>query len=173
MDHKSTFYSKNYPVLHQQNGPIRESLPMVLNILEKYGLSDPEEDFNEIIKETLAVLNDDTLSFIFAEDSLAEVSISAPLKEYGYRLMNGIMDRLVVKEKEIFLIDFKTNRTIPESSKAVPEGLLRQLGAYTSALSQIYPKHQIKPCILWTAKPVLMYLEADELIEGISKLSHA
>ena len=144
-----------------------------LSILEKYGFSDREEDFNEIITETLAVLNDDTLSFIFAEDSLAEVSISAPLKEYGYRLMNGIMDRLVVKEKEIFLIDFKTNRTIPESSKAVPEGLLRQLGAYTSALSQIYPKHQIKPCILWTAKPVLMYFEADEVIGRIRKLSHA
>ena len=80
---------------------------------------------------------------------------------------------VIVKEKEIFLVDFKTNRTIPNSPSLVPEGLLRQLGAYTSAIQRIYPDHQIKPCILWTAKPMLMYLEVDKVIEAIRELAEA
>ncbi|MAI57475.1 MAG: double-strand break repair helicase AddA, partial [Rhodobacteraceae bacterium] len=144
-----------------------------VGILQNSGLADPEEDLNDIIKESLNVLKDEALSFVFAEDSLAEVSISAPLKEYRHRLMHGVIDRLIVKEKEIFLVDFKTNRTIPDSPSLVPEGLLRQLGAYTSAIQRIYPDHQIKPCILWTAKPMLMYLEVDKVIEAIRELAEA
>jgi ATP-dependent helicase/nuclease subunit A len=43
----------------------------------------------------------------------------------------------------------------------VPEGLLRQMGAYAAAFGQIYPDRRIETFILWTRTATLMPLDAD------------
>jgi ATP-dependent helicase/nuclease subunit A len=40
----------------------------------------------------------------------------------------------------------------------VPDGLLRQMGAYVLALRQIYPDRRIEVGILWTKTATLMTL---------------
>ena len=53
-------------------------------------------------------------------------------------------------------MDFKTNRTVPETPETVPDGLLRQMAAYAAALQQIYPGRAVETAILWTRAPSLM-----------------
>jgi ATP-dependent helicase/nuclease subunit A len=47
---------------------------------------------------------------------------------------------------------------VPED---VPESILRQMGAYLAALTQIYPGRVIEPYVLWTRTANLMALDPD------------
>ena len=116
-----------------------------------------EETANEILGDAIRVLTDPALSEIFDPSGLSEVEVTADLPQFGTRL-RGIIDRLVIRDTEVLAVDFKSNAVLPDRVEAVPEGLLRQMGAYATALEQIYPDRRVTTAILWTARPVLMHL---------------
>ena len=70
----------------------------------------------------------------------------------------GTIDRLTVTPDRVLAVDYKSNRLIPQSPEAVPEGILRQMGAYAALLAQIYPDREVEVAILWTATARLMPL---------------
>jgi ATP-dependent helicase/nuclease subunit A len=51
----------------------------------------------------------------------------------------------------------------------VPEGLLRQMGAYAEALRQIYPATRIETAILWTRTATLMPLPPDIVSAALAR----
>ena len=67
----------------------------------------------------------------------------------------------MIYDARVLIVDFKTNSRVPERPEDVPEGLLRQLGAYASALAQVYPGRRIETAILWTATAALMDIPND------------
>jgi len=95
------------------------------------------------------------LAHVFSPDTLAEVSFAATLDG---RPLRGTIDRLCVEAGRILAIDFKSNRVVPDRPEDVPSGILRPMGAYTSALAEIYPDRRIETAILWTATGTLMQL---------------
>jgi ATP-dependent helicase/nuclease subunit A len=105
-----------------------------------------------------AILADDALAHIFGTHALAEVALTAELD--GRRLV-GTVDRLVVTDEQVLVVDFKSNRVVPDSPAKVPDGILAQMGAYAEALSQIYPGRRIEVAVLWTSVPRLMPLDRD------------
>ena len=117
-----------------------------------------DADRQEVMGEAELVLTADHLKTVFAPDTLAEIPVSADL--HGARI-HGVIDRLVISETEVQMIDFKSNATVPDSPATCPLGLLRQMGAYAHALEQIYPDHNIRTAILWTRKAKLMWLPHD------------
>ncbi|MEO1107361.1 MAG: double-strand break repair helicase AddA [Pseudomonadota bacterium] len=121
---------------------------------------------NELLAETTAVLTAAHLQPIFAPDTLAEVPVSANLN--GQR-MHGVIDRLIVTDTEVHVIDFKSNATVPTNAEACSEGLLRQMGAYARALTQIYPDKTIRTAILWTRSAELMWLPHDLVTDALTR----
>lgn len=111
-----------------------------------------------LLSEAAGVLADGKMAALFQADGLSEVALTG---EWGGRQMIGAIDRLIVTSSRVLAIDFKTNRVIPQSPSDVPEGILRQMGAYAHMLGQIYPGRQIETAILWTAAPSLMPLDPD------------
>lgn len=122
-------------------------------------------DATDVLAEATSVLTNEKLAPIFAEDALAEVDVTATLPALGNAPMTGTIDRLLFRTDHILAIDYKSNATPPRVPADVPEGLLRQMGAYASALKQIYPGQRIETAILWTANATLMPLP-DQLIEA-------
>ena len=120
----------------------------------------------DLLSEVTKVLTADHLQPIFATDALAEVPVSA---ELNGRRMHGIIDRLIITDTEVHVIDFKTNATVPDQPEACPEGLLRQMGAYAQALSQIYPDKTIRTAILWTRTAALMWLPHDLVTQSLTR----
>jgi ATP-dependent helicase/nuclease subunit A len=51
----------------------------------------------------------------------------------------------------------------------VPEGILRQMGAYAAALAQIYPGRRIETAILWTKDAQLMPLDPDIVSAALAR----
>jgi ATP-dependent helicase/nuclease subunit A len=128
-------------------------------------IGDPAES-NALLAEASGVLQSATLAHLFAPGTLAEVPITANI---GDRRLFGAIDRLVILPTHILAVDYKSNRTIPRTAAEVPEGLLRQMGAYAHALAQVYPDHQIDTAILWTAGPQLMPLDRDIVRDALSR----
>jgi ATP-dependent helicase/nuclease subunit A len=114
-----------------------------------------ETQQEEILRETLAVINDPGFSAIFGPGSQAEVPISGLIDG---RVLSGQIDRLLVGEEEILVIDYKTNRPSPTEISAVPALYIRQMSLYRRALMGMYPGKVVRCALLWTEGPHLMEL---------------
>ena len=123
-------------------------------------------DCAALLAEASGVLQSPALVHLFAPGTMAEVPVTAQL---GPRRLFGAIDRLIISPGHILAVDYKSNRTIPTTAALVPEGLLRQMGAYAAALAQIYPGHQIDSAILWTAAAQLMPLDRDIVRDALSR----
>jgi ATP-dependent helicase/nuclease subunit A len=120
----------------------------------------PPEARAELLAEAEAVLDAPELAILFAPGTLAEVPVTAPLGWPGRGPLVGTIDRLVVGPDAVLIVDFKSNAVVPATPQDVPEGLLRQMGAYAEAMGQLYPGRRIDTAILWTRAARLQPLPA-------------
>ena len=118
----------------------------------------------ELLTEAQAVLN--AHPDLFTGEALTEVSITADLP-FGRIL--GTIDRLIIKSDHVLAIDYKSNRIVPKHAEDVPEGILRQMGAYAAALKQIHAKKCVEVAILWTRNTNLMRLDPKILQAALSR----
>jgi len=121
----------------------------------------------EIAGEVSAVLADSAWGAIFGAGSRAEVPVVGMV---GERVISGQVDRLLVTEAEVLIVDFKTNRPPPKTQGEVAPLYLRQMAAYRAALACIYPNRKIRCALLWTDIPRLMPLDAALLDDALSGL---
>ncbi|MFM7083516.1 MAG: double-strand break repair helicase AddA, partial [Hyphomicrobium sp.] len=127
----------------------------------------PTSIADNIIKETLDILADPNLGDLFGSASQSEVPIIATIPDpKGSKKslrITGQIDRLAIKEKEILIVDFKTNRKPPCSPSEVSNIYIYQLAAYRIALLQIFNDRPVRAGLLWTETPKLMEIPVDIL----------
>lgn len=123
----------------------------------------------EMLDAAMGVLNDPSFANVFAAGGRAEAPVigTAPDLPPGL-IINGRVDRLVVTESEVFIIDFKTDRPPPKRPEDVGTSYLAQMGAYAAILAQAYPGRNIRTALVWTDGPKLMELPADLLAKTMS-----
>lgn len=109
----------------------------------------------EILSETLALLGDPALAPLFGPGSRAEVPLVA---QAGGRVISARIDRLLVTEIEVLIVDFKTNRPPPERLEDVHPGYLAQMAGYRRALMDLYPDRPVRCALIWTMGARLMAL---------------
>jgi ATP-dependent helicase/nuclease subunit A len=114
------------------------------------------EEQIDILASTLGVLNHADFAALFGAGSRAEVSLTGVV---GTTAISGEIDRLVVLDDKVLVIDYKTNRPPPKSPEDVPKKYLKQMAAYKGLLEQIYPNHSISMALLWTEDVRLMTLD--------------
>lgn len=118
-------------------------------------------------QEVHGILEDARFAPIFGPDSRAEVPIAGLV---GARAISGQVDRLVVTESEVLIVDYKTNRPPPRDAENVPEVYLKQMGLYARALQGIYPNHTIRAALLWTDISLLMELGKTQMDEALRRI---
>ena len=124
-------------------------------------------DAPDLVAEALAVLT--VHPDLFAPGTLAEVAVTGALA--GQRV-NGRIDRIVPRaDGSILLVDFKSNRVIPRDANAVPEAVLRQLGAYHAVLAQQFAPARLDLAVLWTAEARLMEVPHDLVTAALARAS--
>ncbi len=120
-----------------------------------------------IIQETIEILRHSEFAPLFGPQSQAEVSLVAkipPSETGGHPLMiTGQIDRLVVLEHEVLIVDYKTNRPPPKTPEDVAETYVIQLVAYRKAVGDIIPGKPIRCALLWTDGPDLMEISSQML----------
>jgi ATP-dependent helicase/nuclease subunit A len=119
------------------------------------GVKDPEVRAG-LIDHALAVIDGGAFADIFAPGALAEAPIAAVVGEH---VIAGTVDRLLITDDYIRLIDFKTGNRIPAHAGDVPAAHLRQMAAYVAALEVIFPNRQIEAALLYTSGPTMIPLD--------------
>lgn len=110
----------------------------------------------EMLGQALRVLETPEFAEIFGPNSLAEVSVAGLLPALGADMaISGQIDRLLVREQEILIIDYKTNFNPPQSAEDAPRSYVRQMAAYRAALQEIYPGRPVRCALIWTEGPIL------------------
>jgi ATP-dependent helicase/nuclease subunit A len=111
------------------------------------------EQAEGICESVLAVLGNLELHDLFGPASLAEVPLAGVVNG---REVGGIVDRLAVTARMIWLADYKSDRAPPAAHSGIPEKYTSQLAAYRSILRQIYPDHPIRTVLIWTETGAVM-----------------
>jgi len=128
------------------------------NYLARNLLEMPKKEQKNLADKVLAVLNHEEFAPIFGEGSRAEVPIVGIV---GNKVISGKIDRLVITNNEVLIVDYKSNREPPESVEHIPVVYLKQLSLYSELIRKIYPNYNVKSALLWTEKPVLMSVNND------------
>ncbi|TDN79949.1 double-strand break repair helicase AddA [Stakelama pacifica] len=123
--------------------------------LEKSGGVADAETRAEIADAACAILADPAFADIFSGDALVEAPIVAVVDG---DVISGTVDRLIVTDSKIRVVDFKTGRRAPATLDAIPEYHLRQMAAYVGALRAIFPGRVVEAALLYTAAPRLFVL---------------
>ena len=133
--------------------------------LATHRLTAAEQD--EIRCATLAVLDHPDFAALFGPGSQAEVPLVGliPASAGTAHAVSAQIDRLVVADDRVLIVDYKTLRPPPAAEDAVAPIYLRQLAAYQAALERIYPDRQIRCALLWTEGPRLMPI-SPEILAG-------
>ena len=136
-------------LLPEVNGTARKEA--ATNLLNKIAPQIEEPERAIWADEALTILNDEAFADVFGPGSRAEVSIAGSPKGAKPGLtISGQIDRLVVRDNEILVVDFKTNRPPPKTVEETSPSYVAQMAAYRALLQEIYPAHQIKSALLWT-----------------------
>jgi len=112
----------------------------------------------EIIKTVLAVMDNPVWSALFDPESLAEAPIAAVVGEH---VISGTVDRLLITDDHIYVVDFKTGRRVPDNAGQAPVAYLRQMAAYVVALEKIFPDRPIKAGLLYSHGPLMLEISPD------------
>ena len=110
---------------------------------------------SEIATTVCEVISNPGFASLFGPNSLGEAPLAATLPDG--RVIAGTVDRLLVEDDRVSVIDFKTGR-VPESDDKIPASHLAQMQAYSDALKVIFPNRAIKAALLYTSGPKLIEL---------------
>ncbi len=134
-----------------------------------------DEERQVLAESTLALIADARFAHAFAPGSRAEVSIVGRLERPGGRpaLVSGQIDRLVVTEREVLIVDFKTNHAPPGRPEEAPRGYVRQLALYRAVLGKLYPQRPVRAALLWTETSELMEISASALEAELASIISA
>ncbi len=153
-------------------------LSIALRIAKQfYGL--PQPTIDEAIDTCMTILNDPVFADIFTNKSRGELGFASTLNantlahimpkadlhdlqsnksKNGNTLIIGRIDRLVITNTHVLIVEYKSNVSIPKKPEAISNHILAQLSAYYHAAEQIYPNKPIQVAILWTHAPSLMHV---------------
>ena len=129
----------------------------------------------EIAGAALGVLAEPGWAALFSPYALAEVPLAALVEG---QVISGTIDRLLIEETRIRIVDFKTTRRPPATLAGMPVATLRQMAAYAAALEVTYPGRVIEAAVLYTTTPALIeipraVIEATKQSLGFAQQSFA
>ena len=112
-----------------------------------------EKTQNQLVSEISALFDNPSFAFIFGACSQAEVPIIGRVEN---KIVSAQIDRLIVLNDRVVVVDFKTNRPAAQDLAQVPAVYKNQLSTYQKLVAQIYPDRPVEGYILWTNTGDLM-----------------
>ncbi|MGV8937614.1 MAG: double-strand break repair helicase AddA [Allorhizobium sp.] len=128
----------------------------------------PKGEREKLVDAVMLVLGNSELAPVFSAHGQAEVSIMGTLRLNGEdRAVSGRIDRMAVTDDSVVLLDYKTNRAPPVSTKDVPFAHVAQLAIYREILKPLYPSKQFHCILVYTETAQLMVLPEADLLQSL------
>ncbi len=134
----------------------------------------PREEAAILTDRALEIVSDERFRPLFGPGTLAEVPVHALIEPFDDRaapiLVSGQIDRLIVRDHGILIVDYKSDAVVPETADAIPEPYLAQLAAYALAMEKVCPGKALTAAILWLSAPLLMPAPAELIAAARDRL---
>jgi len=145
-----------------------------LNFLRRNAGDWADDEREALATKVLGLIGDIRFAAVFGEGSRAEVPIVGWLTrpDDAPVLVSGQIDRLVVTENEVLVVDFKTNQTPPDTAAEAPAAYIRQLALYRAILARLYPQRAIRTALLWTETPEFIEISASALDAALASVAN-
>jgi len=154
-------------VVHRLMQSLPDIAPMARKPALEHYLGNADRDLSpdqraEIARHVFAILEDSRFAEVFAAGSRPEVPIVGRIpRPNGQPIpVAGQVDRLIVTNDAVLVVDYKTDRLVPSHVGEVPKAYVAQLALYCAVLMRIYPDKRVRAGIIFTAAPVLMEIPA-------------
>jgi ATP-dependent helicase/nuclease subunit A len=109
--------------------------------------------------EALRVRRDLLLAHVFAPGSYGEVPLRGLVDWQGEKVdLAARLDRVIVGERDVMIVEFKTDRVVPKADSSIPRSYVTQLALYRAAVARLFEDRAVNCAILWTAEPRLTVL---------------
>jgi ATP-dependent helicase/nuclease subunit A len=125
----------------------------------------------EMASAAFGVLEDDRFAAVFGPGSRAEVALAgtSPALPQGLAI-SGRVDRLVVTDERILVVDYKTNRPAPESIEHADPAYLAQMAVYVAVLREVFQGRPVEAALVWTDGPKLMPVPEKVIAEALRRI---
>lgn len=152
--------------------PSGERATAARNYLDRSLKPEFQHNRDRLLSEVMGVLEADAFASVFTGAARAEVPLVGTIRATdGTEVeVSGQIDRLLVEDNRVVIVDYKTNHHPPQSAEGVPLEYRAQLCVYREMLQQIYPDREISACLLWTSTPALMEIPAAMLDQTFASL---
>ena len=109
----------------------------------------------DLADAVLALLDHPAIAGLLASEGMSEVALSANLPQLGLTV-SGRIDRLIIADDGILIVDYKTDRAPPERVEFTPPDYLRQMALYRAVMLEAYPGRPVRTALVWTSGPYVM-----------------
>jgi ATP-dependent helicase/nuclease subunit A len=131
----------------------------------------PPAERTAIAEEVLGVLATPDFAAIFGPGARAEVPIVGRITDRRGETIevSGRIDRLVIGDDEVRVIDFKSDRR--PAAGAIPDAYVGQMALYRRLIAPMFPDRRVRAFLLWTTVPALAEIPADRLDAAAESLA--
>jgi ATP-dependent helicase/nuclease subunit A len=135
-------------------------------------LSDAQRE--EMARAALGVLDDPRFAAVFGPGSRAEVALAGRAEGLPADTpAAGRVDRLVVEQTRVMVVDFKTNRPSPGAIEDADPAYILQMAIYAAILAEAFPGRRIEAALVWTDGPKLMPVPDNLMARALAQLAAA
>lgn len=150
-------------LLSAQRAQERDGL--LRQVAGEFALDPDDAELAQWWQEALRVVNDPALVALFDPAHYDAAYNEVPISyRQGSRLVHGVIDRLVLREDTVTLIDYKTHRRAdPDNLAPLAEPYREQLRLYAQGVRALWPGRRVRPVLLFTvcARAVELTLEVN------------
>ncbi|MGR6432699.1 double-strand break repair helicase AddA [Rhizobium sp. PAMB 3174] len=142
-----------------------------IRYLERAAGNWDEEERDRTVEKILAVIDHPDIAAAFAASAQVEVSIMGTLSLNGRDYsVSGRIDRLAVDGDTVIIIDYKTNRVVPETVETVSPAYIAQLAIYREILAPLYPGKRFECALVYTEEAVIHVIPSGKLASALAEL---
>ncbi|MDE2089507.1 MAG: UvrD-helicase domain-containing protein [Gammaproteobacteria bacterium] len=125
---------------------------LLRQVAGEFALDPDDAELAQWWQEALRVVNDPALVALFDPARYDAAYNEVPISyRHGSRWVHGVIDRLVLREDTVTLIDYKTHRQAdPENLAPLAEPHREQLRLYAQGVRALWPGRRVRPVLLFT-----------------------
>jgi ATP-dependent helicase/nuclease subunit A len=108
--------------------------------------------FEECWQEACAVIDDESLRALFDPARYCDAHSEIPIlyRSNGIEVA-GVIDRLIVRDDELILVDYKTDRVTGADAPALAKKYIPQLRLYAEGVQRLWPNRRTEALLVFTA----------------------
>jgi len=131
----------------------QEKSALLNKIANEYHFSLQDALLKDCWDESLSVYAHSDFAYLYDASKFTQAYNEVAITyQSGETTINGIIDRLVICDRDIYIVDYKTHQDDGNSRiEDIAQQYLNQMASYHKGVKQMWPEKTVKPLILFTA----------------------